>query len=210
MRNENMLSFFFFICSYDQCNCVNPLQWNARSILLPGSNDVILAPLCNISDPCFRKTIREFDLTPSIRDRYCYYCPEQCSMTHFYVTPSFSNAPPEWLLSDIKEFVENTSILLPSDWSIQWRDHIRSSFLSVELLAESSLTEMYEQKATLRAVDVVSNVGGQTGLWIGISFLSLMELFEMLYRLISYQIRTYREGIIKDQKEIKAESEPPL
>ncbi|CAF4410788.1 unnamed protein product, partial [Adineta steineri] len=32
-----------------------------------------------------------------------------------------------------------------------------------------------------------SNVGGQTGLWIGISFLSLMELAEMIYRLIRSQ-----------------------
>jgi len=34
--------------------------------------------------------------------------------------------------------------------------------------------ESYAQEAALGVVDVFSNVGGQTGLWIDISFFSLM------------------------------------
>jgi hypothetical protein len=44
----------------------------------------------------------------------------------------------------------------------------------------------------MTAVDVLSNVGGQTGLWIGVSFLSIMELAEMLYRLVRYQYHAIR------------------
>ena len=46
---------------------------------------------------------------------------------------------------------------------------------------------MFSQQATTSPVDVISDVGGQTGLWIGISFLSLFEVVEMLYRLIRYE-----------------------
>jgi hypothetical protein len=45
----------------------------------------------------------------------------------------------------------------------------------------------------MTSVDVLSNVGGQTGLWIGVSFLSIMELAEMLYRLIRYQYYVIRK-----------------
>ncbi|CAF3936304.1 unnamed protein product, partial [Rotaria sp. Silwood2] len=188
---------------YEQCNCVNPAQWNARSILLPGTNEIIMAPLCNTSNICFKQAIHDFDLTHSIRDRYCFNCLQQCSITNFAVKSSLSIAPPEWLIPDIRAFVENSSVPLPLDWSNRWSEYIHSSYLSLELLAESSLIETYTQTPTLKLVDLISNVGGQTGLWIGISFLSLMELIEMLYRLIRFQIHLSRSVAIEDENQNK-------
>lgn len=101
-------------------------------------------------------------------------------------------APPVWLMNDIKQFVEKSDIPLPNDWTTQWQWHIDNSYLSIELIHESSVVENYTQTATMTAVDVLSNVGGQTGLWIGVSFLSLMEVAEMVYRLIRYQCRAGR------------------
>ncbi|CAF0832939.1 unnamed protein product [Rotaria sordida] len=186
---------------YERCKCVNPAQWNARSIVLPGTNDIIMAPLCNTSNICFKQAVNNFDLTHSIRNRYCSYCLQQCSITNFAVKSSLSIAPPEWLVPDIRAFVENSSVPLPFDWSSRWNEYIRSSYVSIELLAESSLIETYTQMAALNFIDVISNVGGQTGLWIGISFLSLMELIEMFYRLIRFQNRISQSVTIEDQKQ---------
>ncbi|CAF3494527.1 unnamed protein product [Rotaria sp. Silwood1] len=190
---------------YKRCNCVNPAQWNARLIVLPGTNEIIMAPLCNISNSCFRQAMNDFDLTHSIRDQYCSYCVQQCSITTFTVKSSLSTAPPEWLVSHIRAFVENSSVPLPFDWSSRWLDYIRSSYLSIELLAESGLIETYTQTATLNVVDVISNVGGQTGLWIGISFLSLMELIEMFYRLITFQIHDSQSVANQNKNQSKPE-----
>jgi hypothetical protein len=44
-------------------------------------------------------------------------------------------------------------------------------------------------------VDLLSNVGGQTGLWIGVSFLALMELVEMLYRLVRFEFHVIKQAI---------------
>lgn len=107
-------------------------------------------------------------------------------MTTFSVKSSLSTTPPNWLMSSIKNFVENSSIPLPTNWSTEWREYVKASYLSLEILGESTLVENYTDTATMGFVDVLSNIGGQTGLWIGISFLSLMELVEMLYRLIRY------------------------
>ncbi|CAF0838235.1 unnamed protein product [Rotaria sordida] len=186
---------------YERCKCVNPAQWNARSIVLPGTNDIVMAPLCNTSNICFKQAVNNFDLTHSIRGRYCSYCLQQCSITNFAVKSSLSIAPPEWLVPDIRAFVENSSVPLPFDWSSRWNEYIRSSYVSIELLAESSLIETYTQMAALNFIDVISNVGGQTGLWIGISFLSLMELIEMFYRLIRFQNRISQSVTIEDQKQ---------
>ena len=59
-------------------------------------------------------------------------------------------------------------------------------------MGESALVETCTETATLELVDVISNVGGQTGLWIGISFLSLMEIIEMFYRLIRHHFHLVR------------------
>jgi hypothetical protein len=182
-----MLEVSLFNFRYQKCGCINPLQWLARSIFLPDSEEVIVAPLCNISDRCYPEAAHFLSTSPSFLDKYCSYCTQECSITNFNIKSSMWKAPPTWLMNDIKKFVENSEIPLPVDWSTNWQSYVDSSYLSVELVHESSLVENYTQIATMTAMEVLSNVGGQTGLWIGISFLSLMELAEMLYRLIRYQ-----------------------
>ena len=73
------------------------------------------------------------------------------------------------------------------NWSTTWREQIYDNYLSLSVIHVTNIIERNTQSETLGLVDVLSNVGGQTGLWIGISFLSLMELLEMLYRLCRQQ-----------------------
>jgi hypothetical protein len=164
---------------------------------------MVLAPLCNISDRCYSEAAHVFLTSPSLLEKFCSYCPQQCSITSFNIKPSIWKAPPTWLMNGIKKFVENSEIPLPADWSTNWRSYIDSSYLSVELIHESTLVENYNQTITMTAVDVLSNVGGQTGLWIGVSFLSIMELAEMFYRLIRFQYRVIRTAHKKNKDDSK-------
>ena len=96
-------------------------------------------------------------------------------------------------MNDIKAFVESSQVPLPVNWSTTWASEIQAGYVSLEVAYETTRTEVYSQQATIGVVDVISNVGGNTGLWIGISFLSLMELAEMLYRLIRSLYQASRE-----------------
>jgi hypothetical protein len=98
-------------------------------------------------------------------------------------------------MNDIKQFVESSSIPLPANWSTTWPTEIQANYVGLSVVCETTRVDSYTQQATLGAVDVVSNVGGQTGLWIGISFLSLMEVAEMLFRLIRHQYYRIRYKI---------------
>lgn len=86
-------------------------------------------------------------------------------------------------LTSVKSFVESSNISRSGNWSETWRTDIPANYVSLEVVCETTRTEIYTQQASVSAVDLLSNVGGQTGLWIGISFLSLLEIVEMLYRL---------------------------
>jgi hypothetical protein len=98
-------------------------------------------------------------------------------------------------MDGIKAFLENSSVPLPSDWPTTWRTYIQGNYLAVSVVRETTVIENYTQTAQLGLVDVLSNNGVQSGLWIGISFLSSMEFIEMLYRHIRYQCHLIRIAI---------------
>ena len=194
--------------SYEQCGCTNPFRWNGRLIVLPGTDEIINAPFCEIQNPCYMAAETKFVNNKSIWSEYCSHCGEECSSVSFNIKASSLSAPPAFLYNDIKEFVKHSGVPLPDNWSTTWMNEIQSNYVSVEVAFELTRTEIYTQQATIQLVDVISNVGGQTGLWIGISFLSLMEIVEMIFRLLRRQCYSFRKKIRKRfrRKKISAQS----
>jgi hypothetical protein len=166
---------------------VTPYQWTARSIVIPGTDQIIVAPLCNITDECYTNATSRITNSDSIWNEYCSGCSEACATVDFTVTPSSVAAPSMFYMDRYKSFVENSGIGLPVNWSTTWQTQFANNYISVDVVCETTRVETYTDDASIGAVDLLSNVGGQTGLWIGISFLSMMELIEVLYRLIRYQ-----------------------
>lgn len=96
-------------------------------------------------------------------------------------------------MADLKKQVESFGVPLANNWSQTWQEEIGKNYVAVEVVGETSNVEDYTEQASTTGTDLLSNVGGQTGLWIGISFLSFMEILEMLYRLVRYYCtRLYR------------------
>ncbi|CAF3287705.1 unnamed protein product [Rotaria sp. Silwood2] len=172
---------------YQECGCVSPNEWSARSIVLPGTNTIIQAPLCNATSTCFSTAAVRISKTTSIWDQFCSDCLQECSTAGFTVTSSSIAAPSVQYAYATKTFLESLSVPLPTNWTTNWLNEVQNNFISLEVVCESTQVENYTQQASLSSVDVLSNVGGQTGLWIGISFLSVMEFIEMLYRILRYQ-----------------------
>ena len=196
-----MIRFYFieliFVDRYQECNCVSPFEWAARYVVLPGTKTIVHAPLCNTSNICYSDAADRFQNTDSISGKYGADCGLECFSVEFPLKQSSVLAPPDWFMHSIKQFVESSSIPVSKNWSSTWPSEIRANYIGVDVVCESTRVESYTQQATLSGTDVLSNVGGQTGLWIGISFLSLMEITEMLYRLIRYQYHRIRERIRK-------------
>lgn len=46
--------------------------------------------------------------------------------------------------------------------------------------------ERYEELANMRLIDLVSNIGGTVGLFLGMSFLSFLELFDIILQILVY------------------------
>lgn len=107
-------------------------------------------------------------------------------MDYFPKIPSLKAQLPT-AVQRIKKQVESLPISLRQNWSANWCEEIRNSYLIVEARLKTGHKETYTQTPSMSGVDVLSNVGSQTGLWIGISSLSLMEIIEVLFRLARHQ-----------------------
>lgn len=173
--------------SYQECQCVSPLEWLARFVTLPGNSTIIEAPVCDYNNTCPREAGSRLSKDESILTEFCLDCKEACSSVDFVVTPSSVVAPSSLVVNQTRKFVESQGVPLPVNWSSNWRAEVRNNYVGLEVVCQSRVVENYTTEPSMSAVDVISNVGGQTGLWIGISFLSVMELIEMLYRLVRHQ-----------------------
>ena len=192
---DNLSFWLFLYFSYEKCGCINPFRWSIRSIVLPGTDKAINVPFCAINNPCYAAAGSEFINIDSLWSNYCPDCTPECSTVDFNIKSSSLAAPPAFLFSDIEAFVKNSGVPVPDSLSTSCVNEIQSNYVSLMVSYETTRTELFTQQGTTEAVDVISNVGGQTGLWIGISFLSLMEIAEMLYRLLRRQCFTFRKTI---------------
>ena len=172
-----------------------------RYVVIPGTTDIIRAPLCNVSDNCYSEAATRIQTSSSIESIYGPDCGLECTSIEFLMKLSSIIAPSEWLMHDIKTFVESSSIPLPANWSTTWQTDIQANYVSMDVVCESTRVTSFTQQPALSAIDVLSNVGGQTGLWIGISFLSLMEIAEVLYRILRYQYYRIREKALNKQQD---------
>ncbi len=102
-------------------------------------------------------------------DAFCSDCSQSCSAVDFTITPSAVAAPSSAQLSYIKNLVEQSGISPPTNWSQTWVSKIENNYIAVDVVCETTRLEAYTEDAPISGVDLLSNEGGHTGLWIGIS-----------------------------------------
>ena len=141
--------------SYQQCRCVHPNEWSARWIVLPGTETIIEAPLCNISDPCYSLAAVRIAETTSLWDQYCFECDQECSSVSFTITKSSVAAPSRYYASITKAFVESLEVPLPTNWSTNWLSEVENNYVSFDVVCESTSLENYTQEASISPVNVL-------------------------------------------------------
>lgn len=177
-------AFYIIYFSYDQCGCVDPAQWTARYIYSPDSDNVTTAKLCDRNNTCYAKAKSDLLADMSLWNSYCSKCKEPCSSTDFTITTSLSGKPSSLKIHNLKGKIESLGVPMPEDWSANWTTHIAENYVFLEVISETTRAEVYQKTRAMSEYDLIANIGGHTGLWIGISFLSLMEVIEMIYRII--------------------------
>ncbi|CAF2728394.1 unnamed protein product [Rotaria sp. Silwood2] len=80
---------------------------------------------------------------------YCSECLQECEIRSFIAQTSSLSLPGAWEMKNIKKFVENSTIPLPANWSSTWQDEIRTNYLTINIIRETSIVENNTQSASM-------------------------------------------------------------
>ena len=73
-------------------------------------------------------------------------------------------------------------------------EDLRSNLLAINVFYNSLSYLSFTEHAKIHVVDLVSNVGGTLGLFLGISFLSFAEIFECVFYLAMAFLTRHRNS----------------
>jgi hypothetical protein len=107
------------------------------------------------------------------------YCPLECDSMRFRITTSFSSYPNR--LYAEKVFNANNSVIKNKYFNGSFNyEQIKNSVLSINVYYDELGYTLISQQPKMQLFDLVSNIGGLLGLFLGASFLTLAELFEAI------------------------------
>ncbi|TMS06712.1 Acid-sensing ion channel 4-A [Larimichthys crocea] len=78
-------------------------------------------------------------------------------------------------------------------------DYIRDNFLVLDIFFEALNYETIEQKKAYDVAGLLGDIGGQMGLFIGASILTILEILDYIYEVIKHRIKR----LLRPQKEEK-------
>ncbi len=156
---------------YKSCNCTISLEEEDYSKCY--SNTTIGSCLYKLENDDFQKG------NASIPDICLDSCPIECDYIYYKTLPFYTPTLPnkyEMLKNQLDE------LNISEDEFKQYAVYISVNYNSLDYTK-------IEQIPKSELFDLISNIGGTLGLFIGVSFLSLVEIIEIIFELIKFLIK---------------------
>ncbi|CAF1417442.1 unnamed protein product [Rotaria sordida] len=182
---------------FSRCFCILPIPFLMRHVFSLDDNGLHFTNTCmpnTTEEECALTARQKIAENASLMAIWCSRCAPQCKHTQFSIDVSALLAPTAHQKASLKKILleNNLNLSLPNDFATNYDAYMDANYLRVTVTCASPYVTINKQKAKLTFVDTFSAIGGQTGLWIGLSTLSLMEFCELIYRLIMKQITLCR------------------
>jgi hypothetical protein len=170
----------FYLCSYlfaleeSNCGCNSSLIDFEKNCLRQFYEENL-----NDTKQCVSEYLKEFRISrlKSEFDKCSVYCPSECDSMTYMITSSYEALPKSGKIS-YKSKMENGLN------SFETYEQVSRHFSSILVYYKELKYTRISQEPKTMLFNVISNVGGILGLFLGISFLSFMEIFEMLFQII--------------------------
>jgi hypothetical protein len=106
------------------------------------------------------------------------YCPLECYSISYELTSSFSSYPTRNYAK--KSLLNNTIITSKFQNETLTYDLLKESVLSLNIYYDKLTYTGIKKDTKTELIDLISNIGGLLGLFLGISFLSFVEIIEII------------------------------
>jgi hypothetical protein len=124
-----------------------------------------------------------YDCVDQVYDKFTYdnffnqiclpLCPLQCNQTSFKVSTSSNQLVTEYYSQTVKNKANQLNI---TDLDL---DDVKNSIIRFNIYFDSLSYTLISESAAMDVVALLSNIGGTMGLFLGVSVLTFMELFEI-------------------------------
>ena len=168
------------------------------------TNDTILRGCYDPKDlTCIDSTYLQY--INNNQDSYCYaQCPLECTEIIIELAPSYSNYPTQWYAN---QMLNNSAFLTMVAKTAATNFTPTVSFLQSNTLQlnvyYNTMGYMVIQESAAVTVDVlIAQFGGNVGLFLGMTFMSLIEIVEVVFYMIYFNIKKLIQKK-KDEKEEK-------
>ena len=130
---------------------------------------------------CLNKVFEEFFATDVFE--VCEpHCPLECNTLTYTVSASFSKFPNYYYFTQLINNPKITS-KYPPGYNITYND-IQNSVIAFNVYYDDLKYTTITENPSVSSIDLISNMGGILGLFIGVSFLSFIEPLEMIMEII--------------------------
>ena len=130
---------------------------------------------------CIAGYLKEF--RKNLRDEKCRnYCPLECDSMSYSITPYLELIPSVGNISSLRKSLNSLT-------QFETYEQVNKVYGSIYAYYKQKKYTLIKQKAKMEPFDFTSSIGGISGLFLGVSFLSLIELFEILIETICILFR---------------------
>ncbi|XP_033096490.1 degenerin-like protein unc-105 [Anneissia japonica] len=171
----------------EQCGCYDIYYPNNETRSHPKERTVKPCDLTNKKDDeCvedFQKRFRGSGYSKCL-------CKQPCNTTSYTSDISTSYWPSDNYKENLKERLVNFSKPLRKTVEADCRDNkaIRLNLLNLDIYYQDLNYEVITQSFTYTFIDLIGALGGLVGLWLGLSILTIFEVFELFIDLTRYFI----------------------
>lgn len=136
----------------------------------------------NINSTCMKDIFSMFQLKNM--DNLCSsYCPPECDTIRYTINNYIANYPTNayaGLLAKQKNFLNKIASGVPSGPNPDFSNIFKNSLVRLTINYQDLEYTLIEEIPALDFQAYLANIGGQLGLFIGISILSLLEILELI------------------------------
>ena len=159
------------ILEKSNCNCSTSLNEVPKYCIKKWSES------SNLSEQkqCVEKFLKEKFETITLDQRCSKYCPLECDSMSFKITPYFEHFPTSIGL------ISRQTKLDEGLMNFSTYEDVRKHYASILIYYKDLKYTLIRQEPRTEVFSYVSTIGGIFGLFLGVSFLSFIEIFEILF-----------------------------
>lgn len=176
----NLLCYFKYI--WDKCNCLQSAMSSRQDIMakILELSNITKLRICEGSEDLKSVSLATYYFHNSESQKVCTHCLPQCTQTMYSQSVTQKSFPSKTMMKFLK--------YLTTDQTVQ--NNLRKNYILVNIYFESKNMPIVVESQAYTLLDLLNNIGGGLGLFLGMSLVSTFEpLYGAFALLISFTFR---------------------